>query len=324
MRGSLSLGLGTLILSAAAAATGMTYRRYRKEMRELCAELAASSQLSETKVGPIEYGRHGHGRPVLAIHGAGGGFDQGLAIGDLLFSSGFQVIAPSRFGYLNTALPEKASPAAQADAHVALLDALGIDQAIVFGVSAGAPSAIETALRHPQRVAALILAVPRAFAPNGPIAPPEDSAAMLETVMAGADFAFWAAAKVARRQVVRFLGVDPDLEARATPAERAQVTEIIRHILPLSRRLAGLEHDSETRIHEWPLERIRTPTLIISAKDDGYRTLEAARYTAERISGAELMVLESGGHLMVGRGAEVRAGIQRFLERIPAPLAAAA
>ena len=34
--------------------------------------------------------------------------------------------APSRFGYLRTPLPSDASPAAQADAHSCLLDALGL------------------------------------------------------------------------------------------------------------------------------------------------------------------------------------------------------
>ena len=50
-----------------------------------------------------------------------------------------------------TAMPVDASPAAQADAHLALMDALGIDRAVVLGVSAGAPSAMQLALRHPDR-----------------------------------------------------------------------------------------------------------------------------------------------------------------------------
>ena len=63
----------------------------------------------------------------------------------------------SRFGYLRTPMPVDASAAAQADAHVCLLDALGIRRAAVMGGSAGAPSALQMAIRHPDRVSALVL-----------------------------------------------------------------------------------------------------------------------------------------------------------------------
>jgi len=43
---------------------------------------------------------------LLAIHGSGGGYDQGI-----------RVIAMSRFGYLRTPMHTDASAAAQADAH---------------------------------------------------------------------------------------------------------------------------------------------------------------------------------------------------------------
>ncbi len=55
----------------------------------------------------------------------------------------------SRFGYLRTPMPADASAAAQTDAHMCLLDALGIRQAAIMGGSAGAPSALQMAIRHP-------------------------------------------------------------------------------------------------------------------------------------------------------------------------------
>ena len=133
--------------------------------------------------------------------------------------------------------------------------------------------------------------------------------------MAGADFAFWAAARFARRSIVRFLGVPPEVEARAAPADRERVSQVIRSILPLSKRMAGLEVDAAAKISGWPLQRIKVPTLVISATDDLYGTLPAAGYTAEQIPNAELMVLASGGHLMVGRGDEVRDRIASFLQQ---------
>ena len=49
------------------------------------------------------------------------------------------------------------SPEAQADQTVGLMDTLGIEQAILVGHSAGGTTAMLTALRHPDRVAALVL-----------------------------------------------------------------------------------------------------------------------------------------------------------------------
>lgn len=52
----------------------------------------------------------------------------GLLIARTQFGDGFRTIAVSRFGYLGTPLPADPSPAAQADAYAALLDALGIQR----------------------------------------------------------------------------------------------------------------------------------------------------------------------------------------------------
>src|SRR5439155_8391596 len=111
----------------------------------------------------------GRGRTVLLVHGAGGGYDQLLDMARELAAAGVRVVAPSRFGYLRTPLPADASPAAQADAHACLLDALGIERAAVIGVSAGAPSSMQFALRHPQRTSALVLVVPLAYVPHAAV-----------------------------------------------------------------------------------------------------------------------------------------------------------
>lgn len=99
--------------------------------------------------GPIEYARVGQGSPVLVLHGASGGWDQGLACARDLVGHGFQVIAPSRFGYLRTRLPADASAEAEADTWADLLDALHIPRLPVIAVSAGAAPAVQLALRHP-------------------------------------------------------------------------------------------------------------------------------------------------------------------------------
>ena len=307
------------ILSAAASiATLAAYARYRKDIREIGDTLDRGSTIAETEAGEIEYSERGEGEPALVIHGAGGGYDQGLLIGRDL-GEGFRVIAPSRFGYLRTPVPDDVSPAAQADGHAALLDFLDIGKAVVIGASAGAPSAIELALRHPERVSALILLVPRTYDPTNSVGVDESapSQAVLRLVEKAADFPFWLAMQFARGAVLRFLGVPPEAEASASDEERARVTEVIRSILPLSRRIRGIDVDSTTELKPWPLKRLKVPTLIISAEDDLFKTLPGARFTADHIRGAELQVLETGGHLMVGHNARVRRWIGTFLRKRP-------
>jgi pimeloyl-ACP methyl ester carboxylesterase len=267
-------------------------------------------------MGPIEYGEDGSGAPLIMIHGAGGGFDQGLFVAQSL-SQDLRVIAPSRFGYLGTPLPADVSPAAQADAHAALLDSLGVEKAIVAGVSAGAPSAIEFAIRYPDRVRALLLLVPRAYVPGREVEVPATTSNMqiLRVILSGADFAYWAALRMAPGPLVRFLGVDPDLVARASAKEHGRVTAVMEMVLPLSRRVAGIRADSQAVLERLPLEKIRAPTLIITARDDLFGTLPAAEDLATHIRNAELLVLESGGHLLVERQEDVRVAVEAFLQR---------
>ena len=134
--------------------------RFERDVALAVERAAQGSVVVATRCGPIEIQDAGHGRPLLMIHGSGGGHDQGMAWARPLLEQGVRVIAMSRFGYLRTPRPADASPQAQADAHVCLLDALGITRAAVMGVSAGGPSALQTAIRHPDRVAALVLVVP--------------------------------------------------------------------------------------------------------------------------------------------------------------------
>jgi 2-hydroxy-6-oxonona-2,4-dienedioate hydrolase len=158
-----------LVLAAIGLAVYISYQRDIGQARE---RVLLGSQIAETPCGSIEYAVAGEGPPVLVSHGSGGGFDQGMDFAAPLVRKGLRVIAMSRFGYLRTPLPADASAAAQADAHACLLDALNIRRAAIIGASAGAPSAMQFALRHPERTAALVLLVPAAYVPRPGGAPP--------------------------------------------------------------------------------------------------------------------------------------------------------
>jgi 2-hydroxy-6-oxonona-2,4-dienedioate hydrolase len=158
----------TWLLPAIAVAAILAWlgRAFVMDRRANRQRLCGNSRLIETRRGPIEYAEAGSGPAVLVIHGAGGGCDQGMEFAEPIAKRGFRVVAMSRFGYLRTAMPVDASSAAQADAHLALMDALGIDRAVILGASAGAPSAMQFALRHPDRCQALGVLVPMAFRPK--------------------------------------------------------------------------------------------------------------------------------------------------------------
>jgi pimeloyl-ACP methyl ester carboxylesterase len=263
----------------------------------------------------MQYGETGRGTPLLSIHGAGGGFDQGLANVADLVDGEFRVIAPSRFGYLGTPVPEDASPEAQADAHAALLDALGVDSSVVVGISAGARSAIALAAHHPERVSALILIVPASFEPSNPVAIEESRGSKIAfwLVNAGADFAWWTLETIAPSVLVRFIGVPPEVVETAPAAEQERVRRIIYSIQPLSSRVRGINLDSIPDKSPPPLEMVSAPTLVISAKDDLFNTLPAARFAASRIPNAQLAVFDTGGHLLVGHQNDVRNLVREFV-----------
>src|SRR6185437_5344493 len=187
---------GSLLTAALLAMTSLAglviLRQYRADLRFRRRAAEQGALIANTAAGPIEYAKQGAGFPLLSIHGAGGGHDQGLASAAGLVGDGFQVISPSRFGYLGTPIPADSSPSAQADAHAALLSELHIARAVVVGISAGARSAIELALRHPDRVVALILVVPGTYAPTSPVSieRSRSSGLVFWLVNAGADFAW--------------------------------------------------------------------------------------------------------------------------------------
>ena len=113
-----SLAAVASVLASAGAA--ITFRQFQRELSKASIALEDGSKIAATEAGEIEFASEGFGEPVLSIHGAGGGYDQGMLVAHDVFGNGYQLIAPSRFGYLRTPVPDDPSPAAQADARESL------------------------------------------------------------------------------------------------------------------------------------------------------------------------------------------------------------
>ena len=313
-RAFIALGLA----GAAVAGGGYAWSRYDADLAAARARVASGgSALVETRSGVMEYAEAGEGPPLLMIHGTGGGFDQGLLFARRLGDAGYRIIAPSRFGYLRSAMPDDASPEAQADAFVELLDALGIDRVPVVGGSAGALSAIAFALRHPDRCAALVALVPATYAPDRSLAPPPGALTsfIIERGLRS-DALFWLGLATAESAMVgALLATDPALVAAASPGEQARAHEILWDILPVSARTEGLLNDARLAGNPapMPLDAIRVPTLAISLEDDRFDTIAAARHIAAEVPGARLVTWPTGGHIWIGHDADVAAAIDGFL-----------
>ena len=312
MTGKTVLRVIGLVLAIALSAG---YVRYRRDLQE-AASAAAGGSLAKTQCGDVEFVSAGSGPPVLVLHGTGGGWDQGLAATERLVARGFRVIAPSRPGYLRTPLPEDHSPETEADLWACFLTALDVERAAVVGISAGAAPAAQLALRHPERVDALVLMVPA----SGGLAEPDNSQGppqWVMNVMLRWDFPYWMTMRLAPGTMIDLVAVPRALAAELEPADRAVLDRTIAQMLPISRRRHGIAYDAATQSTSpvFPLEQISAPTLLITAKDDGYRTQRPARRAASVIPNATLIEYETGGHLLLGHTEEVASAIAAFLLR---------
>jgi 2-hydroxy-6-oxonona-2,4-dienedioate hydrolase len=310
------LGMG-ITAGALGIAGGVTWSAYAAALRPHRERIASGSALAPSRFGPVEYAVAGRGEPVLMIHGAGGGFDQGIAFTHRLAVLGHRIVAPSRFGYLRSSNPAEPTPENQADAFADLLDALQLTSVAVIGGSAGALSAMQFAARHPGRCRSLTLIVPAAFASQGMLPPQSPMTKAVIEWSLNSDFLFWLGATVARDQIIKsILATDPALVAAASEDERRRVDDILWNILPISERSRGLLNDARFTgtPQSIPLERITAPTLAISLEDDLFATIGSARLIAAKVRGARLVTYPTGGHVWVGRDAELFAEVDAFLK----------
>jgi 2-hydroxy-6-oxonona-2,4-dienedioate hydrolase len=305
----------------AVAGTLFWYVPFRRDIRAAYERLEGlESHLARTPCGAIEYGTSGHGQALLLVHGNGGGFDQGLDLGADIIGSQYMGIAPSRFGYLGSPLPEGADQAMQADTFACLLDELGIERVPVIAWSAGGMSAAQLALRHPERVSALVLVSTKITASDAEEHVRLPPAPGLRAVF-GSDFLIWLMTKPFRTLTQRMF---VPRTYQLTAEEDAVVAEALRKSLPLKPRTTGAVFDTLEVITEpdrrpecYRPEVIRVPTLVVSAKDDPSVSYDEVVEMTRRIPDARLVTVEAGGHLMLGNGDLVRREVRAFLsERV--------
>ena len=283
------------------AAVGV-YAMFARDLRDARARLVGRSETMATSFSTLEYAEMGEGDPMLIVHGAEGGFDQGLDMTGTMAERGYRLIAPSRFGYLRSTMPENPTTAMQADAYVQLLDHLGIDKVVVVGISAGAWSSLQFAIRHPDRCRALVLLVPANYLPAGTTI----HGGAVVSAMVHSNFVASALLKLMPimpgGMTRMMLGTDSAVVGAADSSEQVRVRQVLDHLQPVSQRIAGMNFDIQTATTREPslIEKIACPLLAISAEDDRFGTASRAKYIATSVRDGRVILFPTGGHALVG------------------------
>lgn len=272
------------------------YQKQRREKRQVLERLNVNSRLIDTKAGWLEYAQRGQGQPVLMMHGAGGGYDQGLLLEHVLDLTRYQVIAPSRPGYRRTPLATGRTMDAQADACAALLDELAIPRVVVIAISAGGLPALQFALRHPTQCRALLL-----ISCVGPaiqhIHAPAWMANALYAVLS-ADFFIWLSIHKGRRWFFALQGLDFQ---HFLPSQKAIANGIVDGFFPVTDWREGTLNDIDqvASAASYSLKDILIPTQLIHGTHDAFAPYDMARVTANAIPNARLMTIDGGTHFII-------------------------
>lgn len=278
------------------------------------AELDGGSEIALTSAGPVEYVATGDGLPVIVFHASPGGYDQALLLGAGLKAEGFQIIAPSRPGYLRTPLATGLLPEEQADAMAALLDSLGLANAAVLGVSSGAPAAVQFAVRYPNRTTALVLVSAVTEQKHYDYRGGKRLLGERVNTKLTGDIGTWIAVEMAERdprpllEKVLAMSSDGDVEQQKTltnavlsnPDQVAWFSSLVGTVAPMSPRETGLRNDM-VQFRKLPVvkyESIVVPTLLIHGTADNDVPFADAEAVAKRMPGATFLPLEGVGHIV--------------------------
>jgi 2-hydroxy-6-oxonona-2,4-dienedioate hydrolase len=307
-----------LRLAALLGGIGLVYAypRYQRDKEAALARLRAGSQIFQSPSGALEYATTGTGQVVVSIHGAGGGYDQGLLLAHILDPARYQTIAISRPGYRRTPLSTGRTPEAQVDAICTLLDHLGIQRAVVLGISAGGLACVQFAARHPDRCAALVM-VSAVTPVSQAIHAPVWLLWALRAVMSF-DFAFWLMHRV---NLVNLLALQwqIDINQIRDPANQGLIEAVIQGMFPVSDWREGTINDIDqlSRQPATLVDQIRVPTLFIQGTKDMAVPYDVAKVTAARIPGAKLVTIQDGSHFAIGSHLpEIRASLEAFLDEV--------
>jgi pimeloyl-ACP methyl ester carboxylesterase len=203
------------------------------------------------------------------------------------------------------------TPESQVALTRALMDAYGLERAVLIGHSAGGALAVEFALAHPERVAGLVLVSPAVVSGGGA---PAWSRPLLHTPQMAR------IGPLAMRQLGGQPGENFLAAAYADPT-RLDPVDVRAYRLGLQahdwdRALWELVKASrEPRVFD-ALPRIEVPVLVLSGSEDSIVPVEQSRDVAGRLPRATLALLPACGHVAHEECPDATiAAVREWLER---------
>ena len=225
------------------------------------------------------------GRPVILLHGIGGGRAIWAGSVAALAAAGFDAIAVDLPGYGDSRDIEPGGMPVMAAATLATMDALGLARAALVGHSMGGMVAQEIGAVAPERVSALVLACTSAAfgRPDGDWQA-RFVAERLKPLDAGQGMPGLAAALV-----------PPMLGSAADPAGAALATRVMSAVPEATyRRVLAAIVSFDRRA---ALPSIGVSTLCLAGSHDPTAPPKVMRGLAERIAGARYAELAGAGHI---------------------------
>ncbi|MDP4014651.1 MAG: alpha/beta hydrolase [Candidatus Nanopelagicales bacterium] len=300
------------------------------EHEELLPGITIEPKVIQTALGPVEYDLSpGDGPVILCSHGGLGGVDQARLMLDWLDPAEYRLLSVSRPGYLGTPLESGAGIEDQADLFAALLDVLNVDRVAVVSASAGGPPGYMFAVRHPDRVWAMVAI----DAVSGFYDMPETAGAISQAIFTtssgqrllkviGEKKPEWFLQEIFKSE--GYFTKD-QIKAHIERALRSpQAVEFVRAFMntmsPYGPRKAGTENDMalfRTLTH-LPVEQVQCPSLIVHGTHDADVKFYDGVYAYEHIPGAERFWVEEGSHLgfwLSPHAEEAQAAAREFLTR---------
>ena len=254
----------------------------------------------------FHYRESGRGIPFIFQHGLGGDISQPFGLidppppGFRLIGMDFRAHGETR----PTGDEAKIGIAAFAEDLAALIDHLGLDRAVVGGISQGAAVALNFALRFPDRVLALILSRP----------------AWLDAPFPENVRIFPALARLIRdhgaRRGLELFEASPEYKAAFDESPDVAQSLLGQFASPRAEdavaRLERIPRDSPCRHRdEWRL--IRVPTLVLANRQDPVHPFEYGEVLAAAIPGSTFAELTPKSVSLDDHAADVRRAIETFL-----------
>jgi pimeloyl-ACP methyl ester carboxylesterase len=274
-----------------------------------------NTQQIKTRLGEVECSIIGKGVPVFFLHGGHSNCHERLAHKGL-DPQKCLLITPSRPGYGNTPLGGNKTPQQAADLMAELLNALALEQVIVYGISAGGPTAIALASNHPHKVGKLILA---SAVSKKWLDPKDKTYRIARRIFHPKVERFtWGMVRFFSARMPRLIASNffAEFSSRPKPSLRnADVSELLE-TLKAYRSGEGFLNDIDHIITDGLVGKIECPTLIVHSKNDHSVSLDHPHHAHQMIADSTLELVDNEwGHLLwLGEDVkEAMALIERFI-----------